>query len=93
LVSEKNILVAKREELQTELEATKAIPAATPTTANTDRDKLKAKKPLPFDKAKENLQPFLTKTQYYQGFYQQNLPFDSDKIQDTIANTTGETLI
>lgn len=89
LVNEKNILVAKREELRAELETTRAMTAAT---ANTGRDKLKAKRPPPFDGAKENLQPFLTGTRYYQGFYQQSLPFDFDKVQDAIANMTGEAL-
>ena len=55
LVSEKNIFVTKREELRAELAATRAIPT---TTANTGRDKLKAKRPPPFDGAKENFQPF-----------------------------------
>jgi hypothetical protein len=80
LINEKNILVAKREELRTELEATRAIPAVAPTIANTGRDKLKAKRPLPFDGAKENLQLFLIGTRYYQGFYWQSLPFDFDKV-------------
>ena len=80
LISEKNIFVVKREELRTEFEATRATLAVALAATNTGRDKLKAKRPLPFDGAKENLQPFLTETRYYQGFYQQNLPFDSDKV-------------
>jgi hypothetical protein len=69
LINKKNILVAKKEELRTKLATTRAMPTTTPTTVNTDRDKLKAKRPPPFDGAKENLQLFLIKTQYYQGFY------------------------
>ena len=92
LINEKNILVAKREELRTELEATKAMPAVAPITTNTGRDKLKAKRPPLFDGAKENLQLFFTGMRYYQEFYQQSLPFDSDKVQDAIVNITGEAL-
>jgi hypothetical protein len=69
LISEKNILVAKREELRTELEAIRAMLAVALATTNTGRDKLKAKRPLPFDRAKENLQLFFMGTRYYQGFY------------------------
>ena len=69
LINKKNILVVKREELRTELEATRAIPTVTLAIVNTGRDKLKAKRPPPFDRAKENLQPFLTGTRYYQRFY------------------------
>jgi hypothetical protein len=69
LINEKNIFVAKREELRTELAAIRAILVATPTIANTGRDKLKAKRPPPFDGAKENLQLFLIRTRYYQRFY------------------------
>jgi hypothetical protein len=54
LINEKNLLVAKREELRMELEATRAIPAIALAIANIGRDKLKAKRPLPFDGAKEN---------------------------------------
>ena len=80
LINKKNILVAKREELQTELEATRAIPTVAPAVTNIGRDKLKAKRLLPFDGAKENLQPFLIRARYYQGFYRQSLPFDFDKV-------------
>ena len=68
------------------------MPTVAPAIANIGRDKLKAKRPLLFDGAKENLQPFLTGTRYYQGFYRQSLPFDFDKVQDAIANMTGEAL-
>jgi hypothetical protein len=80
LINEKNILVAKREELRTELEATRAMPTVTLAIADTARDKLKAKRPLPFDGTKENLQPFFTGIRYYQGFYRQSLSFDFDKV-------------
>ena len=69
LISEKNIFVAKREELQTEFATTKAILAAIPTIANTNRNRLKAKRPPPFDGTKKNLQLFFIRIQYYQGFY------------------------
>ena len=69
LINKKNIFVAKREELQTKLKATRAIPAIAPATTNIGRDKLKAKRPPLFDGTKENLQLFFTGTRYYQGFY------------------------
>jgi hypothetical protein len=69
LINEKNILVAKREELQTEFAAVKTILTTTSTIANTSRDKLKAKRLPLFDGAKKNLQLFFTRIRYYQRFY------------------------
>jgi hypothetical protein len=80
LINEKNIFVVKKEELRTELEAIRAILTIAPATVNIGRDKFKAKRPLLFNRAKENLQPFFTGTRYYQGFYQQSLSFDFDKV-------------
>jgi hypothetical protein len=65
LINEKNTFVAKRKKLQTKLIATRTIPAVIPAIANSGRDKLKAKRPLPFNRAKKNFQPFFTRTQYY----------------------------
>jgi hypothetical protein len=65
LISKKNIFVAKREELRTELVAIRAMPAISSNIANTGRDRFKAKRPLSFDGVKENLQPFFTGTRYY----------------------------
>ena len=79
LINEKNIFVAKREELRIELTA--IVP-----TTNTQVfviivcDKLKAKRLPPFDKIKETLQRFFTRTRYYYGFYNQSLLFDLDKV-------------
>jgi len=93
LFGEKNFLVVKREELRAEIITLNAAgfsnvpirryqnPLLRPT-----RDKLKVKRPVSFDNIKKNFQRFFTKTRYYQRFYQQNLPFDSNKIQDIIVN-------
>jgi len=93
LFGKKNSLIVKKEELRIEITALNAAgpsnipiyryqnPFLKPT-----QDKLKAKKPPPFNNLKKNFQKFFTETRYYQGFYQQNLLFDSDKIQDTIVN-------
>jgi len=77
LLDKKNSLVAKREELRAEIAIlyTTRLSNA-PIYGHQDlllrsiRDKLKAKRPLPFDGLKKNLQGFLTRTRYYQGFYQ-----------------------
>ncbi len=93
LINEKNILVVKREELQAELTETAAAP-----TTNAQiltiivYNKLKAKRPPPFNETKETLQRFFIKTRYYHRFYNQNLPFDSDKIQNAIVNIVGNAL-
>ncbi len=90
LLGEKNSLVAKREELQAEIVALNITNV--PIRGHQDlllrptQDKLKAKRPPPFDSLKENLQRFFIGTRYYQGFYQQSLPLDSDKVQDVIVN-------
>jgi len=90
LLSEKNFLVAKREELRAEIATLNA--ANIPVRGYQDlllgpiRDKLKAKRPPSFDGSKENFQKFLTGIRYYQRFYQQNLPLDSNKVQDAIIN-------
>jgi len=90
LLGKKNSLITKREELRTEIVVLNITnvpirghqdPLLGPT-----QNKLKTKRPPPFDNLKKNLQKFLTKTRYYQRFYQQNLPLDSDKVQDTIVN-------
>ena len=92
----KNFLIVKREEFQAEIAALNVVnipirsyqnPFLKPT-----RNKLKAKRPSPFDSLKENFQKFFIRTRYYQGFYQQSLSFDSDKIQDTIVNIVKDTL-
>ena len=82
LINKKNIFVTKKEELQAEL--TEAA-AATPTTniqtfITIAYNKLKAKRPLPFDRTKETFQRFFIKTHYYYKFYNQNLPFDLNKV-------------
>ncbi len=70
LINEKNILVAKREKLRTELMET-----ATALTTNIQipitivYDKLKAKRPPPFDRIKETFQRFFIGTCYYYKFY------------------------
>ena len=93
LINKKNIFMTKREELRTELiETVTAFTTNTQTSINIVQNKLKAKRPPPFDKTKETLQRFLIKTYYYYKFYNQSLPFDLDKIQDTIANITRDTL-
>ncbi len=90
LFDEKNSLVAKREELRTEIVVLNAVnilirgyqdPFLKPI-----RNKFKVKRPPLFDSLKENFQRFFTEIRYYQGFYQQNLSFDSDKVQNTIIN-------
>ncbi len=87
LLGKKNSLIAKREELRAEITVLNAVgPSNAPVRGyqdpllNQGRDKLKAKRPPPFDNTKENLQGFLIRTRYYQGFYQQNLSFNSNKI-------------
>ena len=54
------------------------------------RNKLKIKRLLSFNSLKENFQRFFIKIQYYQRFYQQSLPFDSNKIQNVIINIIGD---
>ncbi len=72
LFDEKNSLVAKRKKLRTEIATLNTTgpsnisirrhqdPLLRPT-----RDKLKAKRPLPFDSSKENFQKFFIKIRYY----------------------------
>ncbi len=95
LLGKKNSLVAKRKKLRAEIIILNITnipirghqdPLLKPT-----RDKLKAKRPPPFDNLKKNLQKFLIETRYYQEFYQQSLPFDSDKIQNIIINMVRDT--
>ncbi len=83
-------MVAKKKKLRTEI--------ATLNTTNVPirsyqdpllrpiQNKLKTKRPSPFDGLKKNFQRFFIKIRYYQKFYQQNLPFDFNKVQDTIIN-------
>ncbi len=90
LLDEKNSLVAKKEELQAEIAVLNTANALIrnhqdPFLKQT-QDKLKAKRPPSFDGLKENLQRFFTKIRYYQGFYQQSLLFDSNKVQNIIIN-------
>ena len=87
LFGEKNLLVVKRKELRAEIVVLNAVkPPNVLVRGYQDpflrpiRDKFKAKRPTPFDGIKENFQRFFIKIRYYQGFYQQSLPFDSDKI-------------
>ncbi len=93
LINKKNIFIVKREELQTEL-----TEAVTVFTINVQipiiivYDKLKAKRLPPFDGTKETLQGFFTETRYYYKFYNQNLSFDSNKIQNAITNIVGNAL-
>src|SRR6266699_3083830 len=94
LFDEKNFLVVKREELRTEIVTLNIVnvlvrryqdPLLRPT-----RDKFKAKRSLSFDGLKKNFQRFFIRARYYQGFYQQSLSFDSDKIQNAIVNMVGD---
>ncbi len=56
------------------------------------RNKLKAKKLPFFNNLKKNLQKFFTGIRYYQRFYQQNLSFNSKKIQNIIVNIIKDAL-
>jgi len=93
LFNEKNSLVVKREELRTEIVALNT--ANVPIRSYQDpflkpiRNKFKIKKPPSFNNLKKNFQKFFTETRYYQRFYQQSLPFDSDKVQNVIVNIIG----
>ncbi len=87
LFGKKNSLIAKREELRTKIVALNItgplnvlIYGYQNLFLKPIQDKFKAKKLSFFDGLKENLQGFFTKTRYYQGFYQQSLPFDFNKI-------------
>ena len=87
LFIKKNFLVAKRKKLRAEIVALNAAePLNVLIRGHQDpflkliQNKFKVKRPSLFDSLKENLQGFLTETRYYQGFYQQNLPLDSDKV-------------
>jgi len=90
LLDEKNSLVIKKEELWAEIAALNIINVLVRSHQNPFlrpiRDKFKTKRPLPFDNLKENLQKFFIRIRYYQRFYQQNLLFDFDKIQNIIIN-------
>ncbi len=55
-------------------------------------NKFKVKRLLSFNKTKETFQRFFIKIRYYYRFYNQNLPFNSNKIQNTIANIIKDTL-
>ncbi len=76
LLGEKNSLVAKRKELRAEIIALNAAGSSNipirgyqdPLLRST-QDKLKVKRPSPFDGTKENLQRFFIRTRYYQRFY------------------------
>src|SRR6266699_1069844 len=99
LFGEKNSLIAKREELRTEIATLNAVGLFNaPVRSHQDpllnqgRDKLKTKRPPPFDDMKKNLQRFFIGTRYYQGFYQQNLSFDFNKVQDIIVNIIEDVL-
>src|SRR6266699_1447467 len=85
LLGEKNSLVAKREELRTEIVTlnTTGFPNVLIRSYQNlflrlTRNKFKIKRPPPFDSLKKNFQKFFTKTRYYQGIYQQSLSFNSD---------------
>ncbi len=77
LLGKKNSLIVKREKLRAEIAILNAAgppnvlihnyqnPFLKPT-----RDKLKTKRPSPFDNLKKNLQRFFIKIRYYQRFYQ-----------------------
>ncbi len=99
LLGEKNFLIVKREELRAEIAALYAVRLFNiPIRRYQDpllkliRDKFKAKRLSFFDSLKKNLQKFFTKIRYYQKFYQQNLSFDSNKIQDVIVNIMKDVL-
>ncbi len=76
LLGEKNSLIAKREELRTEIVTLNtARPFNAPVRNHQDlllnqrRNKLKTKRPPPFDGVKENFQRFFIRIRYYQRFY------------------------
>ena len=74
LLKEKNSLIAKRKELRIEIITLNRIrPFNFITIINIlsiGRNKLKAKRPPPFNNLKKNLQRFFTRIRYYQEFYQ-----------------------
>ncbi len=87
LFDKKNSLVAKKKEFRTEIAVLNIagfpnVPVCKHQNLllRPTRDKLKIKRPSPFDSLKKNFQRFFIRIRYYQGFYQQSLPFDSDKI-------------
>jgi len=93
LLGKKNSLVVKRKKLRTEIVALNAAePFNIPICRYQDlflrliQNKFKVKRSPFFNSLKENFQRFFTEIRYYQGFYQQNLLFDSNKIQDIIIN-------
>ncbi len=72
LFNEKNSLIAKKKELRAEIVILNATrPSNVPIRRYQDpfprptRDKLKVKRPTPFDSTKKNFQRFFTKTRYY----------------------------
>jgi len=99
LFNEKNSLVAKRKEFRTEIVILYTVRLFNALIyghqdlfLKPTQDKFKAKRPPFFDSLKKNLQRFFIGTRYYQRFYQQSLPFDSDKVQDAIINIMGDAL-
>jgi len=87
LFDKKNSLIAKREKLRAEIAALNvAGPSNILVCGHQDpllrpiRDKFKIKRPPSFDNLKKNFQRFFIGIRYYQGFYQQSLLFDSDKV-------------
>ncbi len=87
LFDEKNSLVVKRKEFRVEIAILYTVGFSNvPIRRYQDlflrpiQDKFKAKRPPFFDGLKENFQRFFTRIRYYQGFYQQNLSFDFDKV-------------
>ncbi len=93
LLDKKNSLIAKRKELRTKIAALYTAGSSNILVRGHQDpllkpiwNKFKTKRLPPFDNLKENLQKFFIKTRYYQEFYQQSLPFDSDKVQDAIIN-------
>ncbi len=93
LFDEKNSLITKKKELRTEIAVLNVTgPSNVPVHRHQNpllkpiQDKFKVKRPPSFNNLKKNLQKFLIRIRYYQKFYQQSLPFDSDKIQNAIVN-------
>ena len=87
LFDKKNFLVVKRKELRAKIIT---LNVAGPTNVlihshqnpllRPTRNKLKAKRPPSFNNLKKNFQKFFIRIRYYQRFYQQNLPFDFNKV-------------
>jgi len=77
LFDEKNSLIVKRKKLRIEIVILNAtgppnvlIRRYQDPFLRLTQDKLKTKRPLPFDGLKKNFQRFFTGIRYYQGFYQ-----------------------